>query len=252
MRANFRTVFLLGAAAAGLTTSCYNVGDLGDTPYKCSATYPDCPDGYLCCGVADGVTPCPTPKNMNWCVRSTGGGGMMMSGALTIPKPGGAYPNAYLTKPGLTPSTCPDKDIEPNNTIAQATSGYDDNLHSGPFSICPSGDIDVYAINLANQYVRITMNFDIKYGDLDLGLFDANGGLQLSDPDFTNSNACVSSPGPFNGTYYAVVVGAPSSVAPGVGPMNVYSQWKVEKSSQPLPCGAAPPDMSDVPPDMAF
>ena len=174
----------------------------------------------------------------------------MMSGSLVIPKAvGGAYSNAYQLNMGLSPSSCPDKAIEPNDTIAEATPNFDITpppAQANNLSICPSGDIDVYSVNLANQYVRVSIKYKIAFGDLDLGLFDSSGALQLSDPDFTRDDACIFSTAAYSGTYYAVVVGAPNTISPTVYPMNLYGGFKVEKSSSPLPCGGSSLDMSDV------
>ena len=45
MRAKIFSVLFLGMTAFA---GCYNTGDLGPFPYKCSDVAPDCPDNYVC------------------------------------------------------------------------------------------------------------------------------------------------------------------------------------------------------------
>jgi hypothetical protein len=147
---------------------------------------------------------------------------------------------------------CPDKVIEPNDCLGNAVqlSANDVSIDGNVaqlqhLAICPTGnnplanghDVDYYAFTVAgtaNALVNIT--YDIKYGDLDVGIFRADGTAVATDGSAV-SNACVVA-SVTTGTYYVGVFGANNAV-------NTYTM-SIRLSSQPRQCGVT------TPPDMAF
>jgi hypothetical protein len=219
-------------------TGCYDPGDLGDVPYKCSATFPDCPDNYTC-DLTQGS------KTANRCVRA-----QMMAAMLTFP----TKPSVYMgpTAPNnLNANNCPDMNIEPNNDIAHATPNYDTGGQQINLAVCPAGDVDVFLVNTVSNFVKFEINyFDIKQGDLDIVLFKDDGTPLLSDLDAAKSTACVATSTALNGNYYAVVVGAKNAM--GGTDTNRYS-LTVTKDMAKLQCGVqASPDMTMPLPDLSL
>jgi hypothetical protein len=251
-----RLKYLLACTAIAATTTgaailgCYAPGDLGPTPYRCYADHPECPDGYEC-----QLTSAPNPKNMNKCVMI--GGGMMLN--ITLP----TQPTVYMgtmAMSGLTSQNCPsmyDNDLEStnggNNSIGTATGGFDDATTHDKLAICPAGDLDVYTINVpAGNYVRVKVTYMIRFGDLDVALYDSNGNLamiggnSLYDVDSTNDNACIvtTATAMTGQTYYAVVYGARNST--NSTDQNSYTlKIDMQTSKTNFTCaGGTPPDMS--------
>lgn len=206
-----------------LLVGCYNAGDLGDTPFRCSATYPECPDGYLC-------QLNPNLPNVNRCIIDQSGTAM----PITLPK-GGHY-NGQHVDPQLNANNCPDSNIEPNNDFAHALAGFD----TGPemnLSVCPAKDVDVYNINLqAGEYAMVKITYPIKSGDLDIGLFKADGTLLVSDTDFTHDNACVVTQSPGIQPLFLAVIGGSD------GDLNRYDLTVTKNTNKSnLSCGVNMP-----------
>jgi hypothetical protein len=84
-------------------------------------------------------------------------------------------------------------------------------------AICPTGsnpatrrhDVDYYRVDVGAGVATIMAElfYDITYGDVDVGIFDAGGTLLGSDGTAV-SNACATGPVSGPGTYFVVVVGA--------------------------------------------
>src|SRR5258706_7418044 len=117
---------------------CYQPGDLGATPYRCSATYKECPDTYIC-------QLNPNLPNVNRCIFDQSAAAT----PLTLTK-SGHYTGNHVD-PGLNANNCPDAADEQgagNNDIAHAAGGFDGGGVEMGLAICPAGDIDVFNINL--------------------------------------------------------------------------------------------------------
>jgi hypothetical protein len=227
--------------ALAVCAGCYDPGDLGDTPYRCSPTYPECPDGYTC-----QLTSAPNPSNQNKCVRNAGS---TMGNPLTIPKTS-IYGGNQTPDPALK-NGCPANDAgnDLNNPSPDADGGG-----QVMDAICPSGDVDVFTVTATGQYVKVLVKYNIMYGDLDVGLFDANGNLKQYDNDSTQSVACVATSAKLNGTYYAVVVGAPKSLgctSNCTTDQASYTLQVTKDATNMLSCGGGGGDMA-MPPDLSF
>ena len=238
--------FVLGAA--GLTAvsllACYNPGDLGDGPFRCYGGREACPDGYQC--------ELKMGPMQNYCVRATGGGGGGNMNTLMIPKTG-MYPSKYNPS-GLMAGACGDEALEPNNSLqaAQAKPFLIDQQLVSNAAICPADDVDVYGVNLVNQYVKVTLKYQIQYGDLDVAVYDSAGKLVpgLIDADAGKNDACIVSGGPvgsaMSNTFYVVVAGAKNAL--GEAAINRYT-LKVETPNSRPSCSpvdmAEPPDLSE-------
>lgn len=163
---------------------------------------PACPDGYVCLD--------------NRCVNG--------APPVRIDKTGPAYSGQH-TDPGLmTTGDCPDESLEPNDG---ATLPNKPVLLTAPpdtmpakltnMAICPTGpnpatklhDVDFYRLDVSGGVATIMaeLSYDITYGDVDVGIFDAGGTLLGSDGTAV-SNACATAPVSAPGTYFVVVVGA--------------------------------------------
>ncbi len=185
-------------ALALATPGCYDTGDLGEAPYKCSKSQPECPDGYVC-----QTAPMPM-KTANRCVK-----GGASANPLTIPKVG-LY-HGLRKNPQLTVGNCPDRlaGIDPSETLAEAARNFDSGAQFDGLAACPGGDVDVFAVELQpNEYAKVVIHYQIAYGDLDVALYDADGTLLTQDADFTRDDSCVASSKP-GGPIYAVVAAAP-------------------------------------------
>lgn len=141
---------------------------------------------------------------------------------LVIAKPGD--PPVSTMDPGLeTPADCPDGVIESNDTLATAVSITSSIGFGAPgtpiamMAICPAGsdDIDFFSIDLSStssewRFVRVDLEYDVAYGDLDVALLDAAGNIVARDGTQT-SNGCVAAQIQ-NGRYYIGVRGAGGDV----------------------------------------
>lgn len=211
------TLFL---ASAVLVAGCYNP-DNGAVGYYCHPDdNPACPDGTSCKPFMNPMT----HTTENRCLAAGGGPGSSydMSGGL-IPKTGvfmGTHQNAML----MTAADCPDSSLEPNDSPdtaldAPAPTPDTPTAKITKMAICPNGprpetgnhDVDYFRANTtsftqSSLTMRVDVFYDIAYGDLDVGIFNADGQLLGSDGSAV-SNACATatvSPG----IYYVIVVGA--------------------------------------------
>jgi hypothetical protein len=134
-----------------------------------------------------------------------------------IPKFGPPYTGSH-TDPGLNDATlCPDVDLEPNDDPGHArtvTAAQDAaTVKLIKLAICPSGpgptgghDVDYYRVDADAGYLMAELFYDITYGDLDVGVYDASGYLLASDGTAI-TNGCIVASVQKN-TYYVVVAGA--------------------------------------------
>lgn len=164
---------------------------------------PACPTGYICVD--------------NRCVNGTP--------PVRIAKSGPGYTGQH-TDPGLdTTADCPDESLEPNDG-ATLPDGKPVLVMAPPdtltakltkMAICPKGlnpatkrhDVDYYRVDVGGgaATVMAELFYDITYGDVDVGIFDAGGTLLGSDGTEV-SNGCATAPVGGAGTYFVVVVGA--------------------------------------------
>ncbi len=257
-------IFCVSLGALG----CYDAGDLGNDPFLCSPSLPDCPDNYICaCGpmctdASGNVPPTISYKNPShdpnrsgtfYCMRisdiGTVGDGAMLTTGLAIPK-SMPYPSAYTPLvPALSDSNWPDQGLEPNNAIAQATGNFDNGVAYGnppekPLAIYPAGDIDVFAVNANNEFVKVTLAYVAAHGDIGVALFDASGAMLpgTSNKDDLGDGACVASGKALTGDYYVVIVGEKN--AQGMDSVNTYT-LEIDKSATP-PAACALPSQADM------
>ena len=113
--------------------------------------------------------------------------------------------------------------LEPNDdsctaTVLPAVTVGGTPLKLQSLAICPTGnnpaasnhDIDVYQLNVPSTTTALVeITYDVKYGDLDLGVFRADGSAAAVDGSAV-SNACVA-PTLAAGNYFLVVTGAGST-----------------------------------------
>ena len=214
----FRSSLLASLGTLVLLGGCYDpkFAD-GSNPanggFACDDSDPttsECPSGQTCVGLK--------------CVKSAGGTAGCVS-TFTIPK-SGTY-SGTMSNPMLdTEAECPDAQVstnmnlEPNDDSCHATllpavvvGGTPLKLQS--LAICPTGnnpaasnhDIDVYQFHVTETTTALVeITYDVKYGDLDLGIFRSNGMVVASDGS-AKSNACALASVAV-GDYYLVVTGA--------------------------------------------
>jgi hypothetical protein len=164
---------------------------------------PSCPSGYICVD--------------NRCVNGTP--------PVRIDKTGAAWMGQHID-PGLaTTADCPDESLEPNDgptlpdgkpVLVMATPDAM-TAKLTKMAICPKGnrpttqrhDVDYFRIDVGPTVATIMAEvfYDITYGDLDVGIFDAGGTLLGSDGSAL-PNACATGPVASPGTFFVVVVGA--------------------------------------------
>ncbi len=233
-----RSLLILALPVVGLgalfvhTQGCYNP-EFGSPGFYCHVDDdPACPDGQSCIN--------------GRCIGGSGGNNDMSSGI--VPKTG-TYSGPTLD-PGLTDeSKCTDAQLEPNDSISSAipitdslmlvVDGNTPKLQM--LAICPTGDnpkanghdVDYYQV-IASQAVSalVEITYDIKYGDLDVGIFRPDGSLVASDGSAV-SNGCVAASLPA-GTYYIGVGGANNTAS------NRYD-LRVRFYSTPKTCGMTTP-----------
>jgi hypothetical protein len=207
-----------------------STGDLGDQPFRCGKLGdPDpnnpghmlgeiCPSGYICSLT---LGQCLVTNNCV-CVRNSGAS----PSSLTIPK------TSRYSGPHMNPGIPPCNETDGNNGFQTAFVVGDSTGKFDGLEICPSGDVDVYSLNInAGEYGKLFIGYQIAYGDLDLEILDSKGNVVGIDNDATRDNACVTIPRGGDAcpcTYYAIVDG-------GYGAVNRYS-LQFSKSSMPLTC----------------
>jgi hypothetical protein len=112
-------------------------------------------------------------------------------------------------KPSGSPSTCPDADLESNNTLATATS-----LDSGTtlygLAICPDAtDVDYYTFTLTEtKKVSVVIQYDVSQGVLSAELDDSNGDLKVAGTA-SSTGLQITGIGFPAGTYYLKVSAGP-------------------------------------------
>jgi hypothetical protein len=248
MRARIALLTLLPLA---LVAGCWDVGGIGSKPFRCSAMNPQCPDNYYC-DLADCVV-----QTKCYCVPM-GTAQSPLQAQLDAKKNGAVYSGAH-GDPGLAMchETDPFTNLSNPFPVGDSTGTYDG------LEICPSGDVDVFAVNVnPGENAKVKITYTLSNGDLDLGVFGTDGMLVSGAPncdkmdgcpwdvDATHDDACVLIPraAANNTTYYVAVVGAKD--AKGNYAVNRY-QFAMTKSSAPVTCSATPPDMAE-PPDLGF
>jgi hypothetical protein len=205
-----RVGFLL--ASALLATSCYSPAAPEGQGLFCKIAGPNDPD--------PDAAPCPEGQKCSGgrCVKDSSGGG---SATVDIPKTG-MY-NGIKNDPRLNSATdCPDTRLEPNDSIDRALQAPDPTPDGMVpkivmMSICPAGkkDVDWFLVDLTDttKFPQSTLSmlaqifYDVSYGDLDVGIFDANGRLLASDGSAI-SNGCASFSVNPGAKYYVAVAGA--------------------------------------------
>jgi hypothetical protein len=194
-------------AALALFGGCYNPS-IKNGGFTCSPgdNPPVCPDGFHC-------------DSTGSCVSGSGA-----ALALSIPKGGAVYQGNHLDPMLDDPAGCPDKSLEPNDTPSTAVTGVmapPDVLNPKliNLAICPKGnnpftqqhDVDFYQVDLTSApssalTLKAELFYDIQYGDLDLGIFDASGHPIATDGSAVSNGCVVTAVGAAK--YYVVVVGA--------------------------------------------
>ncbi len=211
-----RSTLLASLGTVVLLGGCYDP-KYASPGFACDDSDPktsECPSGQTCVGLQ--------------CVKSTGSNTGGCVGTFTIPK--SAMYSGAMTNPKLdTEMDCPDAQVstnmnlEPNDDSCHATllpgvvvGGTPLKLQS--LSICPTGnnpaasnhDIDVYQLHVTETTTaQVEITYDVKYGDLDLGIFRKDGSVVVSDGSAV-SNACVAASVTI-GDYFLVVSGAGST-----------------------------------------
>ena len=233
MRSSFLPSVLLAALAVG---GCYSPTLVSPGYYCHPDDSPACPDGQECIN--------------NRCQFASGPSAADLAGGL-ITKP--VY-NPPTQDPMLNDAAaCPDTAIENN----------DDRSTANPFdaqpdmpqpqitnvAICPTGikpitgahDRDYVRVDTTTYGGNLTLmaeiSYDVKYGDLDVGVMDDSGKLIAQDGTAV-SNGCVAAAATNPGSYYVVVVGAQDK------DVNRYS-LRVRTFTKPQACGApGTPDLA--------
>jgi hypothetical protein len=242
-----RTVLPLLAALASSAVGCYRP-NIADNGFKCHADedYPPCPEGYDCIGGF-----CHKRMQVS---RSCSDVFMAQT---QIAKT--AHYSGDHQDPGLgDQSMCPDNSLEPNdgpdeNNCAVAIQAPPDVMTSKltHMAICPRGvtqatgahDVDYFRVDTSGASdggaltLKADIFYDIKYGDLDVGIFDSNGRLLAADGSAMTDGCAAASVSA--GVYYVVVVGA------GATDTNNYD-IRIRTYSTPVICPNAtiPLDMS--------
>ena len=213
MRSLCFTLFLFAPAAG-----CYSPA-LGQVGFFCHpGDKPACPDGTMCLPYVD---PNPPHATQNRCQAAKNPALVDMAGGL-IPKQGTPYTGLH-TDPGLNipEMMCPDFSLEPNDTQPTALEAPPA-LPDQPtpkvtkMAICPTGpsqftgnhDVDFFHLNVPqpSTNLKVDLFYDITFGDLDVGVFDAGGNLIAYDGTAV-TNGCVTKQ-VTQGDYYVAVVGA--------------------------------------------
>ncbi|MCU1280453.1 MAG: hypothetical protein JWM53_3999 [bacterium] len=164
---------------------------------------PACPVGYICVD--------------NRCVNGTP--------PVRIAKTGDAWTGQRVDPMLNTTADCPDESLEPNDgpTLPDGkpvlVTATPDAMTAKltKMAICPKGpnpatkrhDVDYFRIDVGATVATIMAEvfYDITYGDLDVGIFDAGGTLLGSDGTAL-PNACATGPVTSAGTFFVVVTGA--------------------------------------------
>jgi hypothetical protein len=129
--------------ALGLMCSPYDP-TLGETPFRCGAAAPLCPRGYTCT----------TMNDVDVCLRDD----------KLQANQGDAGPVDPMNDAGPAFTCSDDSQLEPNNTLAEPTQTpiplETDRFTLQGLSICPEGDIDVFAFGLEKE--QHTIRVDVR------------------------------------------------------------------------------------------
>jgi hypothetical protein len=203
-----RALTLLFAAPLLLAGGCFSP-DYATPGFYCHPEdSPACPDGQQCVN--------------GRCIGGTGSSNFDMGSGI-VPKTA-SYSGAKLDPMLNSESDCTDAPLEPNDSIATAITGLNMQLNLGVDqassklqmqAICPKGDnpkanghdVDFFQFDVpSNVSGVVEIFYDVKYGDLDVGIFRPDGSLVKGDGSAV-SNGCVDAT-LAAGTYYVGVGGA--------------------------------------------
>jgi hypothetical protein len=163
--------------------------DLGDTPFRCGAEDPRCPDGYECIEHS---------ASMHICERE-----------------GFNEVDAGPEEDAAELVCNDDSDIEPNDTIATAfltpIPSFDSCTYMVNLAACPSTDKDLYSFRVETngKNLRATITLDVSRGMLELKILNGSGATIANGAVIDGNTIQVTVPNMAVGTYY-VQVGAPS------------------------------------------
>ncbi|RMH41963.1 MAG: hypothetical protein D6689_09660 [Deltaproteobacteria bacterium] len=172
--------------------------ELGDTPFRCSADEPRCPDDYVC--VPSGSSP------TGVCVRSGSG---------LVPDAG---------PDGSTAGCNDDSSLEPNDDLNQAyptqIPGNGSAIAFASLAICPAGDVDLFWLSVDQNGKNIfaeVRDTDRARGELALDLLNEQGTSVSTGTYEDNATLNVRLANAPQGTYYVRVRGADPTVVNNYG-----------------------------------
>lgn len=177
--------------------------DLGDAPFRCGTSAPQCPEGYI------------TQQDMAICICVRPGGG---DGGTNQPDAGGG------------PTDCnDDSSFEPNNRhecaagesaavcesnggsatptaigAAATTTNFND------MAICPGSDKDHFRMNIpqAGTDITVTVDFEIGGGELQVDILNSTGSSIATGSQVSSGRVEAVITANIAGTYYARVQSA--------------------------------------------
>ncbi len=159
-----------GAVLVAAACSPYNP-DLGQTPFKCGASEPKCPDDYEC--VPDTSSAQGVCKALNQVPGADGG---------VIGSDGGG--NVVCND---------DAEIEPNDSTADPTiipiPDFGDTYQLVNLAICPQTDLDVFRfrVDVMNKNAKVEVSYNSGAGLLVLDILNTNG-LSITQGAPANGN----------------------------------------------------------------
>lgn len=177
-------VVALLAAASGCFSPSYN-----DSPFWCTASEPQCPDGYEC--MVDDPPPDPANPDHRLCK-----------------KPGG----------GSTPTGCLDADLEtPPNDSPQTATNLDGTLAGHPqgvslygVEICTPEDLDYYSFTVtARKHALVVVQYTRASGELDAQLLDPSLAVLSQATPTTGGLQLEADMEPQSAVYYLVIKAGP-------------------------------------------
>lgn len=243
----------VGFAMAAAMVGCYSPV-VASGGYSCTDPATSCPEGFSCvAGLCVG-------GQASTAAMARGDGGM--SGLF---QKTGLPNNSVNSKDSKlnTTADCPDQDLEPNDSSSQAITSSQLQLTITPdlptmqiqnVAICPKGvsaktglhDVDYYKVDTTGAVSLVAeLSYQIAYGDLDVGIFDASGTLIAHDGTALD-NGCASGNVQGGGTYYVAVAGANNSDV-GKYTLRIRTYSSARTCEAPIP----PADMAGTNADMA-
>jgi hypothetical protein len=160
--------------------------NLGPDPFRCARTPPLCPDGYACV-LTQGVPVCTLHGEQ---AREAG---TREAGQTPIDMP----------------QTCPDVDLEPNDSTTQATPLPRQSVTLEKLALCPVGDVDFYSLDLL-QSDNLTVDLFQTLAQTqvaDLEVLAGDGKTVLGSATGANTDQHVALSVPSAGKYYIYVLG---------------------------------------------